>query len=328
MRDRAASILLGAQIMLRILAAPRCIVAVKANAEPALASVRAALATLHDNRIQLAQIPAVYPAGGEAQLVQLLTGEEIPAGGLPADLGVVCTNVATAAALAHFLTTGEPLISRIVTVTGAGVARPTNIEARIGTPISALIAAAGGYTGDAVQIVMGGPMMGVALATDELPVTKACNCIYVEPVAATLQAPEMPCIRCGDCATVCPVALTPQLLLQAQRTSDYEKLQQLGLSECIECGCCDYVCPSHIPLTGKFVAAKQTQWDIRFEQRRAQQAEARFLAREERLYHRAMQRQQELDEQTEKLNSNPADARATLQALLERVADKPRDGEQ
>jgi electron transport complex protein RnfC len=99
------------------------------------------------------------------------------------------------------------------------------------------------------------------------------------------------------------------------------------LSECIECGCCDYVCPSHIPLTGKFVAAKQTQSDIRLEQRRAQQAEARFRAREERLQRRAQQRQQELDEQTEQLNKNPADARATLQALLERVADKPRDSD-
>jgi electron transport complex protein RnfC len=260
--------------------------------------------------------------------VQLLTGQEIPAGGLPADLGVVCNNVATAAAIAHFLQTGEPLISRIVTVTGTGVAQPLNIEARIGTPVSELIHAAGGYTSDGVQIVMGGPMMGVPLTTDNLPVTKACNCIYVEQAAATpKKLPELPCIRCGDCATACPVALTPQLLLQAQRTSDFEKLQQLGLSECIECGCCDYVCPSHIPLTQKFVAAKYAQWDIRLEQRRGRQAENRYRAREERLYKRAQQREQELAAQTSQLGSDPAEGKAALQALLDRMASNQRDGE-
>ena len=327
MRDRAASILSGTQLMLRILDAPACIVAIKADAEPALQAMRTALATLQDERIRIAPIPPVYPAGGEAQLVQLLTGQEIPAGGLPADLGVVCNNVATAAAFAHFLHTGEPLISRIVTVTGSGVAHPVNLEARIGTSISELIRAAGGYTRDAVRIVMGGPMMGVPVPTDELPITKACNCIYVEPAAETVTASEMPCIRCGDCATVCPVRLTPQLLLQAQRTSDFEKLQHLGLSECIECGCCDYVCPSHIPLTGKFISAKHTQWDMHFEQRRARVAESNFRAREERLYRRAEARQQELNAQTDKLNTSETEAKAALQALLERVADKPRDSD-
>jgi Na+-translocating ferredoxin:NAD+ oxidoreductase subunit C len=327
MRDRAASILSGAQLMLRILDAPACSIAIKADAGVALQAMRAALAVLQDERIRIALIPPVYPAGGEAQLVQLLTGQEIPAGGLPADLGIVCNNVATAAAISHFLHTGEPLISRIVTVTGAGIASPVNIEARIGTPISELVSAAGGYTSDAVRIVMGGPMMGVPLATDELPVTKACNCIYVEPAAAFNKTAEMPCIRCGECAIVCPVRLTPQLLLQAQRNSDFEKLQQLGLSECIECGCCDYVCPSHIPLTGKFVSAKHTQWDIRFEQRRARAAESNFRAREARLYRRAQARQQELNAQTDQLTADPADAKAALQALLERAVDKPRDGD-
>jgi len=263
--------------------------------------------------------------GGDSSMVLAYLRAVQAAGGLPADLGVVCNNVGTAAAIAHFLHTGEPLISRITTVTGSGVANPVNVEARIGTPISELIRAAGGYTSNAVRIVMGGPMMGVPLPTDELPLTKACNCIYVEPASMTSKPPEMPCIRCGDCATVCPAQLTPQLLLQAQRTSDVEKLQQLGLSECIECGCCDYVCPSHIPLTGKFIAAKHTQWDVHLAQRRARIAENNFRAREERLYRRAEARQEELNSQTDQLSSSEADAKAALQALLERVADKPRD---
>jgi len=327
MRDRAAGILFGARIMLHILAAPACIIALKSEATAALDAMRGALAALGDQRIRLACIPSVYPAGGEAQLVQLLTGQEIPAGGLPADLGVVCNNVATAAALAHFFATGEPLISRIVTVTGPGVVTPMNIEARIGTPVSELIRAAGGYRSDAVKLLMGGPMMGMPLATDDVPITKACNCIYVEPASGNAQSPEMPCIRCGECATVCPVTLTPQLLLQAQRTSDFEKLQQLGLRECIECGCCDYVCPSHIPLTARFVTAKHALWNINFEQRRARDAESSYRAREERLYRRAQARQQELDEQTDRVDTLSPDAKAELQALMERVADKPGDNE-
>jgi len=324
LREQAASILLGAQLVLRIVGATDCIVAIKADARPTIAALRTALARLGDERIRLALVPSIYPAGGEAQLVQLLTGREIPAGGLPTDSGVVCHNVGTLAAIARFMTTGEPLISRIVTVTGTGVARPLNVEARIGTPVSELIRAAGGYTSTAVQIVMGGPMMGIPLPSDDVPVTKACNCLYVEPATAMSKPlPEMPCIRCGDCATACPATLTPQLLLLAQRTSDFDKLQELGLSECIEFGCCDYVFPSPIPLTEKFVPPKRVQQDQALERQRAHAAESRFIAHEERVYRRALERAQ----QAATLDRDPALAKAELQALLDRVADKTRDGD-
>jgi electron transport complex protein RnfC len=321
-RFRAEEILAGAQSMLQILAADKCIIALKSDTLNAIEQIRTALEKLGDKRFGLALVPPVYPAGGEAQLVQLLTGQEIPAGGLPRDIGVVCQNVGTAAAIARFFSKGEPLISRIVTVTGSGITEPVNVEARIGTPLDKLIQFAGGYTSDNTQLVMGGPMMGITLANDSLPVTKASNCIYIQAAEPTQPLPaEMPCIRCTDCATVCPVTLMPQLILQAQRTDDFEKLQQLGLSDCIECGCCDYVCPSYIPLTSKFTSAKKTLQNMAFESNRAIKAETRYNTRSERLQEQAELRKQELDAQIDKIEMTPADSKDALDRLLKR-ADK------
>jgi electron transport complex protein RnfC len=283
MRSEPDSILLGAQIMLRILEADECLIAVKEHST-ACDHLQASIDGLNDDRFRLERVPDLYPAGGEAQLINLLKGIEVPHEGLPWDTGVICQNVATAAALADFFSNAEPLISRIVTVSGRGVRQPVNVRARIGTPLSDLIECAGGYTDEAQRLIMGGPMMGIALPDDALPVTKACNSLFVagqSELPAT--APEMPCIRCGECATACPVNLMPQLLLQSARAQDFARLETLALPDCIECGCCDYVCPSHIPLTQQFRAAKQSRWDIGLEKRRAQLAQQRFAARTARL---------------------------------------------
>lgn len=301
-------ILLGAQIMLRILEADECLIAIKENAA-ASERMQAAIEQLKDDRFRIAPVPAIYPTGGEEQLIHLLTGVEVPHGGLPWDTGIICQNVATAAAVAHFFTAGEPLISRIVTVNGSGVQQPVNVNTRIGTPIHQLIEIAGGYTQDAHKLIMGGPMMGIALPDDALPVTKACNSIYVASRDELPDpAPEMPCIRCGDCAAVCPVQLMPQLLLQAQRINDYDRLTTLGLPDCIECGCCDFVCPSRIPLTSRFRGAKQTLWDIGFEKRRARSALVRFDARNARL-----------GQEVSSLQEPPGDSKAALAELLKRT---------
>ena len=325
MLESPESILLGAQIMLRILEADECLFAIKENVA-LLSSIQAAVDQLGDDRFRVVTVPAVYPAGGEMQLIQMLTGIEVPHGGLPWDTGIICQNVATAAAIAHFFTAGEPLISRIVTVTGNGVKNPTNVRARIGTPIKTLIDCAGGYTSDACKLIMGGPMMGVALPDDELPVTKACNSIYV---AARDELPtvtvEMPCIRCGDCATACPKQLMPQLLLQAKRVDDYERLESLGLRDCIECGCCDYVCPSQIPLTGHFRDAKRGLWDIGMEKRRAAAARTRFDARTNRLTKIAGQTEQSLAQQVDALTHDDGNSTAALEELLRRTGDETKD---
>ncbi len=333
MTNDSAQMLLGAEIMLRILEADKCIIAIKQGMESSLRAVNAALDKLQDDRFRIVLVPPVYPVGGEAQLIQMLTGREIPAGGLPWDSGAICQNVATAAAVAHRLTAGEPLISRIVTVTGQGVRKPGNFLTRIGTPISELIAAAGGYSEMTPgSLVMGGPMMGIRLPNDSLPVTKACNCIYVPGANELTDKPaEMPCIRCGDCTDTCPVNLMPQLLAQTLKVSDYERLGQLGIQDCIECGCCDYVCPSHIPLTRQFIDAKQTLWEIAFEKRRAKKAARRIREREIRQQRDTSQREQLFEDQLQAVAESEA-AKQELKALLKRVnqsadrsADPPSD---
>lgn len=321
LQQEAGLVLRGAQIMLRILEADRCIVAIKSTMQGAHAALDSAYAKLQDDRFSLAVVPPLYPMGGEAQLIQLLTGQEIPAGGLPWDSGAICQNVATAAAVARMLYDGEPLIRRIVTVTGAGVNRPANFEVRLGTPIANLLQAAGGRTPDAAALIMGGPMMGISLASAEISITKGCNCIYV-PDRISLSRPhtEQACIRCGDCASVCPAGLTPQLLLQAQRGANLDRLVQLGLSACIECGCCDYVCPSHIALTRSFVSGKHALWEQAGEQRRARNAEQRLAARTTRQAEETKQRETELAGMTTALTGSDEKARQALQELLQRSA--------
>ncbi len=257
LRERAASVVAGGRLLLAALGGQRCIIAVKTDMPQARVALYNALQACGDPRVVMSVVTAKYPAGGERQLIELVLGREVPAGGHPADVGVLCQNVATAAAAADFFLRGQPLISRLVTVSGGGVARPCNIEARIGTPVSDLMALAGGYQREPRRLIMGGPMMGVALPSDDLAITGATSCL----IAATdadlgPAAEEMSCIRCGDCIEACPASLLPQELLVATRAGNAAELATLGVTECIECGACDYVCPSHIPLTRHFIRAK------------------------------------------------------------------------
>lgn len=260
MRERANQVVQGAQIMLHAAQAQHCRIVVEADKPEALAALRTATQQLADTRIEVVTVNTAYPSGDEGQLITQLLGREIPRGGLPAQVGVIVQNVATACACAHWIHLAQPLISRIVTVTGPGVRQPANLEVRLGTSVRELIDACGGYQADSRPdtLIMGGAMMGRALPDDQLPIVKASNCLIVtrhellKPVAA-----EMPCIRCGECAQACPANLLPQQLLAYARTGNRTALQELGLFDCIECGCCDYVCPSHITLAGRFRSAKQ-----------------------------------------------------------------------
>ncbi len=260
LRERAAAIINGTRIMMHALGTQRAVVAVESDMPEARVAIHVALQAYGDDSVGLAVVTAKYPAGGERQLIELVTGEEVPSGRLPRDIGYVCHNAGTAAAVAELFSTGRPLISRIVTVTGSGIVQPGNFEVRLGMPIRDLIALAGGYQNEPQRLIMGGPMMGFALPDDALPVTKATNCIVAATAGEIAPArPEMPCIRCGECIQVCPARLLPQELLAAAHLGDPARLREFSLSDCIECGCCDYVCPSNIPLTARFTAAKDAQ---------------------------------------------------------------------
>ena len=279
----AARVLSGAAMLRHILGADRALLAVESDMPEALAAVRLAQREGDFAEVQGVPVPAVYPTGGERQLIQVLTGREVPSRGLPADIGVVCVNVGTAAAVSDALALGQPLISRIVTVTGRGVRQPRNFLARIGTPIADLIAQAGGYAQDAERLIQGGPMMGFALPSDALPITKAANCLLVAGRGEFLAGQRVqPCIRCGACAEVCPASLLPQQLYWHSRSEQFERATEYHLLDCIECGCCDWVCPSRIPLAQAFRAAKGRVAAMRRERAQADHARMRYEAREAR----------------------------------------------
>jgi electron transport complex protein RnfC len=285
LRTQATGLVEGADVLVRALGADATVIAIEDDKPEAIAAVRASLSQAR-TPIELRIVPAVYPQGAERQLITALYGVEVPALGLPADVEVTCQNVATAIAVSHWMRTGMPLVARTVTVTGSGVAAPCNVQARLGTPLADLVEAAGGYRGTPVRLIAGGSMTGRAIASDEIGVSKAMNCVLVA-TAVDLQprlgAVEVPCIRCGDCATVCPAGLLPQQLHRAAMAGDEDGLVVHGLFDCIDCGCCDYVCPSQIPLAHRFRVARTRLGELAQSRRRADDWRARHDRHERRV---------------------------------------------
>ena len=281
MRERATQLMIGIDILVHILQPENVLIAIEDNKPEAISAVRSAL---HERSYHVVVLPTIYPSGGERQLIQMLTGHEVPAAQLPAQLGILCQNVGTVVAVYDAIIEGKALISRITTLTGQALQKPMNVECLVGTPVINLLKFAGLQHEKMSRLIAGGPMMGFTLPSLNAPIIKTSNCLLAA-TDAELPAPPpaMPCIRCGDCAQVCPANLLPQQLHFYALGDDYAQLQAHNLFDCIECGACAYVCPSSIPLVQYYRAAKADIREQDQKQIKAEHAKERFEFRLERL---------------------------------------------
>lgn len=274
MRERAEEVVRGIGIFRDLLQPKKVLIGIEDNKPEAAAAMRAAVDALGED-FAVVQVPTLYPAGGAKQLIRVLTGKEVPAAKRSTDLGVQCFNVATAYTAWRAIAHGEPVVSRLVTISG-NVQEPRNYEVLIGTPMGELLKLARPHP-DTDGIVMGGPMMGFLVPNADVPVVKATNCLIAHSERIfPPKAPEMPCIRCGACAEACPHELQPFELYWFSRAKNFGKTQEYAIFDCIECGCCAFVCPSRIPLVQYFRFAKSEIWARERDKNAADAAKARF----------------------------------------------------
>ena len=329
MRHYAAEVIRGVGYLQRMLQPRTTLIGIEDNKPEATAAMSAALAQADGIDAEIVAIPTIYPAGGEKQLIQILTGREVPHGQLAFDIGLFCQNVGTCVAITRALERDEPLISRIVTISGDNISQPGNWEVRLGTPISHLVELAGGYRqADSAHLVMGGPMMGFSLTDDDVPIVKATNNILVmrEQAIPHGVGQHDECIRCGKCTEVCPASLLPQQLYWHARARAWERTQEFHLFDCIECGCCSAVCPSGIPLVQYYRAAKSEIRAAQKAQLKSDRARVRFEFRERRLQLKKQQdeerrrlKREALQKKRSRSQDAAADAADPVQAALERV---------
>lgn len=264
MVEQADDLVAGIRYGMRATGAVRAIVGIEDNKPDARAAVRAAIeraGPVPEGEIHAELVPTKYPQGSEKMLIMALFGVEIPAGGLPVSLGMVVNNVGTLAALGRLLPRGRGLTERVVTITGPGVAKPGDYIVPLGTPLRFVLDYAGAPDVDAKQVILGGPMMGQAAASLDVPITKGVSGVLVlrgDDLAGREQLKTYPCIKCAECVESCPMGLNPSQLGMLAAKREYDLMgSQYHLGECFECGCCSYVCPSNIPLVQQFRIAKQ-----------------------------------------------------------------------
>lgn len=329
MRERAEQIIEGAKILQHIVQPEEVLIGVEDNKPEGIAALKKAA---QGTDVEIVVFPTKYPSGGEKQLIQILTGKEVPAGGLPADIGIVCQNIGTTVAIYKAVTLGEPLISRITTVTGEAIDQQQNYEVLLGTPVNFLLKESGFHPEKAARLIAGGPMMGFAIESDDVPVVKATNCILV-PTEQEIPSPPpaQACIRCGMCAEACPVSLLPQQLFWFAQSKNHEGLKDHHLMDCIECGACSFVCPSNIPLVQYYRASKADIRQTEADARKAEYSKERFEARQDRLAkieeekeRKRIERQQKAAKAAEAKEKQAKDSKANadkdaVQAAIERT---------
>lgn len=333
MREHAWQIRQGIDILHHLIKPKYVIVAIEDNKPEALETM--SIACQQQSHYKVVSVPTKYPAGGEKQLIQVLTSREVPSDGLPIDIGCIMYNVGTCFAIADAIIEGKALTERVVTITGKAIGKPQNVWARIGTPVSHLLAQAE-FDVEKQQyprIIMGGPMMGFTLASSKIPVVKITNCILAP---ANKELPtvedERGCIRCSACADACPASLLPQQLFWYSKAKDYEVAQKYDLFDCIECGACAYVCPSEIPLVHYYRQAKSDIRQSRHEKEQAEKARIRFEARKERLEREKFEREEKhrlaAEARNKSLTQNGGAAKDKIAAALARAKAKKQALEQ
>ena len=277
MLERPEEIIGGAKFLAKMFGVDKVIIGVEDNKQNGIDAMNKVIAE-QKAPVVVEPLRCRYPQGGEKQLCQAITGRQVPPGGLPADIGCAVFNINTTCAIYRALTTGMPVVRKIVTVSGSGVVEPKNLECPIGTPVSSLLDACGGLKDGTYKLIAGGPMMGMAQYTADISVAKGTGAIlaFCENEEKTVENPQ--CIRCGKCVSVCPMHLEPLFMYQYASKGMVEELNDAHIMDCMECGACSYICPARMHLTHMFKTGKQLVKDKAAADRAA--AEAKKKAEE------------------------------------------------
>ncbi len=247
MLEKPDEILVGITLLMKALEISHAVIGIENNKKDAIRLFTSKCETEYPE-IEIRSLQTRYPQGGEKQLIEAITGRRVRSGELPVSTGAVVHNVATVFAVYEAVQKNKPLIERVVTVTGKQLLNPANMRVRIGTPMSVLIDEIGGIPEDTGKIISGGPMMGRALISLDVPVTKGSSGILLMPREESSRGTVFPCVRCAKCVSVCPMGLEPYLMASLSMHGEFQQLEHESVMDCIECGCCQYTCPSHRPL--------------------------------------------------------------------------------